>query len=429
MPSSLWMALFMSSTLTAFASSTISGSVRNQSRNEPAVGDEVILIRLDQEMEEEVHTRTTVQGTFSLDVQHPDKPYLVRVVHKKVNYDQRVPVGGTIAISVFDVADHISGISGTIEIFRAGTVGKSLHVSDLFEVRNASSPPLTQAGEPACEVYLPVHAKLDSVLAAGPDKIGVMISAAPVAGKPGYYAVNFPLQPGTTKFAFNYDLPYSDHAVFHTWHAYPFQQLAVMIPTTMKFSSPSSKFQILRTGASNYQVQAVGEVLAGPGPSFTVSGTGAFSPSPDQTKTKISSQLSLLPKTIMPALGQSRLDQSGLNRGVAPLSGRTNLDSDASSSWSTLQSLLAGSAFLVLCAFIVSRARRAHTNSIRRDCIPYAVRSTTLLDGLKDELFQLESDRIRGSISAEEYASARQALEQIVEHAIARRQDDSETAS
>jgi hypothetical protein len=48
--------------------------------------------------------------------------------------------------------------------------------------------------------------------------------------------------------------PRSLQQAFQSWLAYPLQQLAVMIPATMKFSSRSSIFEILATGNSRYQV-------------------------------------------------------------------------------------------------------------------------------------------------------------------------------
>jgi len=412
MPSISWIALLPCFAFAVFASDTITGSVRNQSRGLPAVGDEVILIRLDEGMQEERHTRTDPRGAFWLKLQHPDKPYLVRVKHQNVNYDQRAPAGGVITVRVFDVAERVPGISGTIEILRAGTIGKSLHVSDMFEIRNASSPPFTQAGESTFEVYLPTDAKLDSVLAAGPEKIAVMVSAAPVSGKPGHYAVSFPLLPGATKFAFSYDLPYNGYASFRTWHAYPLQELAVMIPTTMKFSSLPPKFQILRTGASNYQVRAVGQVMAGQGPTFTVSGTGEFPPLQDQTKTKAPSQLPVLPRSIM----------SASDHRAPPLSSVVG----ASSLRPTLKLLLVCGALLASCTFAAWRARKKRADAMRGSgrMATLCPQPTGFLDDLKDRLFQLESARVCGSVSETEYVSARQELEQIVERAIAGRRED-----
>src|SRR3979490_2872239 len=154
----------------ALGANDITGSVRNQSRGEPAAGDEVFLLRPDGGMQEEARAKTDSHGAFTLNAQHPDKPYLVRVFHQGVSYDQQASAGQALSIQVFDAATHVQGITGTIEILRTGTVGNLLHVSDMVEIKNESSPPLTQVGERAFEMYLPPNAKIDSVLAAGPGK-------------------------------------------------------------------------------------------------------------------------------------------------------------------------------------------------------------------------------------------------------------------
>jgi hypothetical protein len=265
----------------ALPTDAITGVVRNQTSGRLAAGDEVILFRLDQTslnqgMQEEARTRTDSQGAFTIKVLYPDAPHLVRVLHQGVNYDQRVSAGVTLSISVFDAVSKVEGITGSIEIIRIGTAGNHLHVSDMVELRNDSSPPLTQASERTYEAHLPAHAKIDSVLAAGPGKIAVLISATPVLGEPGRFAVDFPLQPGATKFAFNYDLPYAGNAAFRPKSMYPLQQLAVMIPPTMKFTSRSPAFRVLRTGNGRYQVEAANVVKAGEGPGFEISGVGAL---------------------------------------------------------------------------------------------------------------------------------------------------------
>ena len=340
----------------------VTGSVRNQSRGEPAAGDEVILIRLGNGMSEEARARTDAQGAFTLNVQRPDKPHLVRVFHQGVSYDQQVSAGQARSIEVFDTATQVQGITGGIEILRTGTNGDLLHVSDLVEIKNVSSPPLTQVGEHTFQVYLPASAKIDSVMAAGPEDMGMMISVTPVPGQPGHCAVNFPLRPGATKFAFNYDLPYHGHVAFQTKHAYPFEQLAVMIPLAMKFSSPSPAFQILATGNSRYQVHVVNQVKAGEGPEFEVSGSGALPPPGHQAKTQSPSLLPLHPaqpalaRTALPAL--ARID-SPLKQPARP----------------TSQSLvLVGvtSVLLAACTLLIWRGRKARSLSAEPTVAPRA---------------------------------------------------------
>jgi hypothetical protein len=241
----------------ALAAETITGVVRNQTRSQLTAADEVVLLRLDQTtnnlgVQEEARVRTDSQGSFAVQVRYPDAMHLLRVIHDGVNYDQRVSIGDIVYLDVFDADPNVRGMTGTIEIIRVGTNGNLLHVSDMIEISNNSTPPRTQGGARTFEVFLPPHARLDSVLAAssgsgpragstsGTEPIGMMISAAPVTGEPGHYSVNFPLRPGATKFAFNYDLPYSGSARFTTKSLYPLQQLAVMIPPTMSFVSPSN---------------------------------------------------------------------------------------------------------------------------------------------------------------------------------------------
>ena len=347
----------------ALGANNIAGSVRNQSRGEPATGDAVILVQLDRGMHEEARAKTDAHGTFTFNVQYPDKPYLVRVVHQGVSYDQQASAGDALSIQVFDAARRVQGVTGSIEILRTGTTGNLLHVSDLYDIRNESSPPLTQAGARTFEVYLPAKAKISSVLAAGPGKIGAMISAAPVPGEPGHYAVSFPLRPGATKFAFNYDLPYDGHAAFQTRHAYPLRQFAVMIPPTMKFSSRSPAFEILAIGNSRYQVRAANQLKAGEGPEFEVSGTGTLPPLGDQAKSQARSHSPAPPNPTQSALGR------------AALPSLASIDSRSKRTQPPSQSLVLGgvtSVLLAACALLVWRVRKARNFSSARTVAPRA---------------------------------------------------------
>jgi hypothetical protein len=72
----------------------------------------------------------------------------VRVVHRGVNYDQRASVSEAVSVDVFDAAPMVRGVTGSIEIIRIGSKGIMLHVSDMIEIKNDSSPPLTQSERP-----------------------------------------------------------------------------------------------------------------------------------------------------------------------------------------------------------------------------------------------------------------------------------------
>jgi hypothetical protein len=332
---------------------TIRGSVRNQSLGEPAAGDNVILIRLDGKIREEAHTKTDGQGVFTLDTQSPDKPHLVRVIHEGVTYDRQVSSTAPLSLEVFDTAPRVRAIAGTIEILRTGTNGNLLHVSDMVEIVNSSTPPLTKADEHTLDVYLPPAAKIDSVLAAAPGNLAEVISAAPVSGEPGHFTLNFPLRPGASKFAFNYDLPYHGRVAFHARHAYPLQQLAVMTPAAMKFSSRSSAFEMLKTGIDRYQVHAATQLKAGDAPVFEVSGTGAMPPLGDQASSRR--------RFVSPA--SPHPTQSPPVRGILPSLASSDSPLKPPVSLPS-QSLALGAVTLVLlaaCAFLIWRGRKARS--------------------------------------------------------------------
>jgi hypothetical protein len=406
------------------AATSIKGVVRDQTRGRFAAGAEVILFHLDQNgldrnMQEETRTKTDSQGLFTLDVRSQGKLHLVRVVHQGVNYDRQASAGDDVFIDVFDAISKVQGVTGSIEIIRIGIAGNHLHISDLVEIKNVSSPPLTQAGERTFEAYLPAHAKIDSVLAAGPGKIAVLISATPVPGEPGHYAVNFPLQPGATKFAFNYDLPYDAHATFRPKSMYPLQQLAVMIPPTMKFTSQSPAFQVRRTGNDYYQVEAANVVKAGEGPGFEISGVGALPALRAQEsppKQPVTAQT--IPALSAPAISRARAQgASGLDTvaasGIPPRSSRVQ--------WWVLG---ATTVMLGACGFLLWRRQRQSDKPMTKaeqETEQHGGTTVSLVEALNGELLQLEIDRSLGTITGEEYAPAKHALEETVKRALARR--------
>jgi 5-hydroxyisourate hydrolase-like protein (transthyretin family) len=335
---------------TALGANSISGTVFNQSQGQPAAGDEVALVRLDRWPQEEARAKTDAKGEFTVTAQSLEGRYVVRVFHQGVSYDQQASLGDALSIQVYDASFRVGSVTGSIEILRAGTEGNRLHVSDMYEIRNQSNPALTKIGPRTFEVYLPRNAKMDSVLAAGPGNIGMMISAAPVPGDPGHWTVNFPLRPGASKFAFNYDLPYDGHAAFHPRHTYPLEQLAVMIPQTMRFSSGSTSFERLAVGGSRYQVRAVNHLEAGEGPEFEVSGAGELPPLGNEAKSEARLHRSLSPNSTPPA--PMSIPERSLVRIGAPLK-RTHPPSES------LALAVVTCCLLVICVVLLWRARKS----------------------------------------------------------------------
>ncbi len=408
---------------TSLAAESVTGVVRNLSNDRPAAGDEVLLIDLVQGAQEQARARTNAQGAFTLELHNPGKPHLIRVVHQGVNYDQQISAGNAISINVADATATVMGITGSIEIIRVGSHGGLLHVSDMVDIRNVSNPPVTQVSERTFEVYLPADAKIDSVLAAGPENSGTMIHATPVPGKPGHYSVNFPLRPGATKFAFNYDMPYSGRAKFHPQNMYPLQQLAVMIPPTMNFASPSNAFQVLSVGNNRYKVEAAEQLRAGQGPEFELSGTGTL-PSMQDAKVHAPPKPPTGALTSPPAMTGNGTLEVRAQGGSPSESGPLHIEKPTALLSRTQTWVLGAGAVLIFGAFAFLLFRRKSSPRAKAEILNGTSQpgrgAANLVEALKEGLFQLESDRLQGVILKEEYASVKRALDRTIEWAVGR---------
>jgi hypothetical protein len=377
----------------------------------------VVLLRLDRSPLEEARTKIDAKGGFSFDLQDPVHPHIVRVTHQGVNYDKRITAGGAISIDVFDVTAKAQGVTGIIEIIRAGTLGSALHISDMIQIRNESNPPVTQAGERSFEVYLPAKATITSVLATGPEKnILASISATPIPGEPGHYAVSFPVLPGATKFAFNYDLPYNGHATIRAKSIYPFQQIAVMIPPTMTFTARSSAFRALPVGTDRYRVETIENVKAGTGLEFEVSGAGA--PPAMSRQGQISANA---PATAAPGPAIAAETSRVPNTASIADPARKRAAHSSAAWWWVLGAVGLGP---IVSVYLVWRRQRLHVSATTSIAQPHPLHSAAyLVDALKEGLFQLESDHMLGIICGEDYTSAKGALEGTIRWALTRAQN------
>src|ERR1051325_1443974 len=95
----------------AIAADTITGKVMNRTTGQPAVGDDVILLRLTEGMQEEAKTKTDSQGAFSLPITSPDVAHIVRVFHQDVNYDQRIVGKTPLEMNVFDASTKLPQVT------------------------------------------------------------------------------------------------------------------------------------------------------------------------------------------------------------------------------------------------------------------------------------------------------------------------------
>jgi hypothetical protein len=257
----------------------MNGTVRNRTAGKVAAGDEVILLRLKNGMEEEARTRTDAQGAFSLRLVFTDAPHMVRVVHQGVNYDQTVTGMGPLEIAVFDAVPHIRDLQGNIGIAQVESDGQMLKVTEMYSITNDSVPPVTQSGPRNFEISIAPKATLDSLAVKKGGGIWVNLAPVPLKGQPGRYAVDFPIRPGDTLFKFVYHLPYTGSARLQVKLPYPVRNFAVMHPPSMSFKSSSSQAFTSPGVAQGLRVeQAVSKSVVRTVPAFEMSGIGLAAP-------------------------------------------------------------------------------------------------------------------------------------------------------
>lgn len=222
---------------------TLSGTLKNGTTGKPAAGDDVILIKLGQGMEEAARTKADAGGHFSFQLADAG-PHLIRAVHQGVTYHSMAPPGAnSVEVQVFDVSKKLNDISVTADVMRFQAQGNELQGTRLFAVNNASSPPRTQMSDRNFEFYLPEGARImeSSAETAG----GQPLKTDPVPQKEkNRYAFSFPLRPGQTLFQVGFELPYSGELSVDPKSLYPAQHFVVMLPKTMQFSAgPGSGFE------------------------------------------------------------------------------------------------------------------------------------------------------------------------------------------
>src|SRR3984885_14729463 len=260
----------------AFADS-ITGVVTNKTTNKPGGGDDVVLIRLQQGMQEAARTKTDARGRFTLEIPAGDNGlHLVRVTHDKANYFRPAPPGTeSVEVEVYNAAAKVKGVSSEADVMRLQTdeSGKALHVVENFFVKNESAPPMTQFSDKPFEFYLPEGAVVEGSAALAPGGMPVQASPVPL-GEPNHYAFIFPIRPGEARFQITYNLPYSGSLKFSPRVMMPTDTIAVMMPKSMTFKpGPSAPYTPV-TEETTAQTYVARNAQPSQALDFMVSGTG-----------------------------------------------------------------------------------------------------------------------------------------------------------
>lgn len=387
----------------AAAADTLKGVVQNSTTNKPSAGDEVTLKKIGKGMEDVAKTKTNAKGEFTFNVPPAQQPYLVWVQHQGVTYTQAgLPGGVPVAVRVFDAAANVKEISILDHAMALQTSedGATLNGEEFYTVGNQSTPPRTLAGGHTLEFYLPEGASItESSVQTGKTQLK---TAAVPAGEKNKYAFVFPIRPGQTQFHILYTVPYSGKLEINPRSDLPTQTLMVAAPDSIKFAAGDSAVYETKTNPQfkNVNFFIAKNLTPKQKVAFEISGKGEMPREPEQASG---------PRNGSGAPGEPAGPGGGLgvpNERPDPLH---------SGQWIFLG---------VLSLFLAAGGVFVYTSS-QNVAAPAGPanpqdRSALLMEAMKEEVFQLESDRLQGKINPQDYQTAKAALDKTLQRAVQR---------
>ena len=378
----------------AFAAQ-ITGTVTNGSTNKPSVGDEVALLSLARGMEEVGKTKTDSQGHYKLNVPDEGAPHLVRVLRQSVHYFKSAPTGTSTAdVTVYDAATQLAGVGPDARVFHLQASGGSLQVEETFLINNQSQPPRTRIGNQTFAVTLPDGAEMGEASLTGSSGMPLTVNPVP-SGTKNVYAYDFPIKPGQTHFDVFYKIPYSGNYEYSFTPETQLNEVGVLLPKSMKFTGVSPGFA-QDNDEAGLNVYFVKNALPNQPVKFSVSGEGLISNA---------------------AAGAGESQPAGGGSAPAP--------SSSGSSSGVLWFVVSAIVIVIGVGAIVlwRRGATAKVDGGPKNAKPPAkaraqaqgkaakAEPADMLAVLKDELFQLETDKLNGKISQEEYEKTKAGLD------------------
>ncbi len=431
------------------------GTVTDKTTNKPAAGDDVVLINLQAGMQEAGRTKTDAKGNFSFDT--PDGPHLIRVDHQKASYFRSAPPGTqSVAIDIYDVSEKVNGVRIEASVARVEADKQGLHVTQNYFVKNDSTPARTQLSDHSFEIYLPTEAQVEGSAAQSPG--GMAVNSAPVPmSDPGHFAFIFAIRPGETRFQVAYRIPYNGSYTFKPRISLPTENVVVQLPKSMTFTpSTTATYQSIPEDP-NLQTFLLKNANPKQVLDFSVSGIGSMpreaQGQPEQGGGAMGAGGGAMPGAGGAEAGSDTRPGGGLG---VPVGGEETWVSKYK--WWIMAGV--GLLLVIAAAFLVRSKKTPVTQATGGPPVPrtvppaynaatsaasaasassgnagyapvsssYApaavapapVTGSALLGTLKEEFFALETDRLAGKLTEEEYVQHKAALDVMLRRAIAR---------
>jgi hypothetical protein len=412
---------------------TISGTVTDKTTSKPSAGDKVELVDVQAGMAVVGTTTTDAKGHYKLE-KTGNGPNLVRVTHQGGQYFIAAPEGGEPGdIPVYDVAAHVDGISIEAYVMEVEATNGQAVVTERYLVHNTAQPAHTQYNpDHGFEVVLPADAVLEGAEARRPTGLPTSLTLKPGNGN-GHYQFDFPIQPDEgekyTLFQLGYHVSYSGTYTFHPQVPLPAANVAVLLPKSMNFKAESGSGYQSVPQDPGIQTMLTKNVKPGTALDFTISGSGSM-PREQQGAQGQQSQAQSVPSGPGGGIGEPINTPDPLSKYKWWMLGGMGL----------LLATVAG--FLLrrpaTATGVPLQAATVTTPTVRvarpAGAAPYPVvhavaavpvgpggHNATLLQVLKEEIFAIESEKLSGTLSQEDYAEQKSALETLLKRALKRK--------
>jgi hypothetical protein len=312
-----------------------------------------------------------------------------------VHYFKSAPPGTSTAdVTIYDAATQLTGVGPDARVFHLQASGGSLQVDETFLINNQSQPPRTKIGNQTFAVTLPEGAEMGEASLTGPSGMPLTVNPVP-SGVKNVYAYDFPIRPGQTHLDVFYKIPYSGSYEYSFTPDTPLNEVGILLPKSMKFTGVSQGFA-QDNDEQGLNVYFVKNAAANQPVKFSVSGEGLISNA---------------------AAGGGEGQPAGGGSAPAPSSS----GGTSGVLWfvvSAIVILVGGVAFVLwrrgATAKVDSSPRNAKpAGKARAQAQGQLAKSepADMLEVLKDELFQLETDKLNGKISQEEYEKTKAGLD------------------
>ncbi|HEY1984460.1 MAG TPA: carboxypeptidase-like regulatory domain-containing protein [Terracidiphilus sp.] len=436
---------------------TVTGTVTNKTTGKPSAGDSVVLVDVQAGMADAATATTDSKGQYSLQSPGPGGAFLVRVNHQGATYFIAAPQGGTGGdVTVYDVAAKVDGVAIDADMLLLEGAGGMLRVQERYLVRNTSLPPKAQFSDKTFEVVLPPDAELDGASATRPGGLGTNTRLVPLSQK-GHYSFNVPIQPDQgqkeTLFEVQYHISYSGKYTFKPQLEMPADNLVIYVPKSMTFSgAQGAEFQSVQDDP-RVLTNIAKNVHPGQAIAFTVGGEGQM-PRDAKQSSGMSPQAAMGMGGGAPAGSDTTAPASAPGGGIGNPIGTP--DPLTKYKWWILGGL---TLLLAVAAIYLLRSRGGSSSdslsfasvpdlegrplpAVPRSIAPVTDYSpppprvpdpvthtpvykpsvssskAALLGILKEELFAIESEKLSGTLSPEEYAEIKIGLEAVLKRAL-----------